>query len=317
MGIKSIEEYIAKHGPEKGPKLHKKMVERERKNALAPYKRLSKDWFIWKYGETEGLERFKSHVSKSLQSLENFVSRYGVEEGTKKYQETISKKNTVKLAKEKYGEDYVEDWYKRAGESNKKSRSNFSSEKKAAIKAKSAETRKRKNPHGKTRRELFNEKYGDDGPRLYGEYLQSLFKGIGISKEATSLIEDLINSNPWLRYHEIYYRTPEGGKEYFLSDKDGISFYDFVVLDAKVILEYDGAKWHPTPEEVELYGDDIMEVTGISYKEAFSRDLAKLERAKKNGFEVFKIRSDFTTEQKRVIISSFIERIQNGKTGNL
>lgn len=42
-----------------------------------------------------------------------------------------------------------------------------------------------------------------------------------------------------------------------------------------------------------------MEVTGMSYKEKFDKDQLKLEMAKRNGFRVFRVRSDFTPEQKK------------------
>ena len=54
-----------------------------------------------------------------------------------------------------------------------------------------------------------------------------------------------------------------------------------------------------------------MVVTGISYKDAFERDLKKMQRAISKGFKVFKIRSDFTDEQKSVIIKQFLDEVRN------
>jgi hypothetical protein len=56
------------------------------------------------------------------------------------------------------------------------------------------------------------------------------------------------------------------------------------------------------------YGDEMMEITNISFKEKFTNDQQKLVRAKNAGFDVFKVRNDFTPEQTQVIIKQFLQR---------
>jgi very-short-patch-repair endonuclease len=118
----------------------------------------------------------------------------------------------------------------------------------------------------------------------------------------------MIEENPWLKGLTCYWRDGCEGSEWFIADRDGVSFYDFTVKESKTILEYDGARWHPTQEQVDAHGDEMMEITNISFKEKFTNDQQKLVRAKNAGFDVFKVRNDFTPEQTQVIIKQFLQR---------
>lgn len=106
----------------------------------------------------------------------------------------------------------------------------------------------------------------------------------------------------------MYYRDPNDSSkvEWFLSNKKGVWFYDFCVREAKSILEYNGSRWHPTSEQVEEFGDELMVIIGKSFKQQFEKDQLKLNVARDRGFKVFVVRSDFTMQQKSVIITEFI-----------
>lgn len=313
MGIKSLDHYIEKHGVEKGTRVFNQLHKREETYKKSPYQRLTREWFIWRYGESEGEKKFDSHVSKSRQTLDNFVKRHGEELGTIKYQETIRKKNTVELTRIQLGEDadsVIKDRYARSIKKRKSTLAQMSDEERTSraqtAKDKANLTKKTK-AAGRTKFQIYCDSY-DDGPERYGIYLQSIFKGIGSSKEASSIFDRILEENDWLACLSVYYRGKYREKEYFLSDSTSIFFYDFVVKESKTILEYDGSRWHPTQKQVEEHGDEIMEVCGISFREKYENDQKKISKAMNRGFDVFVIRSDMTKEEKDFIIKKFLDK---------
>lgn len=314
----SLDDFIKKYGQESGEKryygLQRCLEARERTYSLHPYPRLTKEWFVWRY-PTDGLARFEDHVSKSKQSLENFIDRYGLDEGTRRYNETKSKKNTVAIVKETLGEDAVKKRYEKAIRSRKQYFESMSDDEYQIWKhCKNEKTKKTWSAkyENKSKLEIFIDKYGDLGPEKYAEYLQKIFKSIGASTVAETVIKSIIKNNEWLQKYTLYYRDsacPEK-VEWFISDTSGVCFYDFCVKESKVILEYDGSKWHPTPEQVDNFGDDIMDIVGISYRDKYEKDMAKKEKAERKGFTVFTLRSDFSSEEKNVIILRFLEKVK-------
>ena len=166
---------------------------------------------------------------------------------------------------------------------------------------------------GKTKLEKYIEKYGENGPQLYGEHLQKLFKGIGYSKEAQQLILNIIHQyNHIFKPYSLFYRDHcNNNKEWFLTSNENIFFYDFCVKELKIILEYDGSKWHPTYEQYLQSPGDIIEILGKTIKEKFEYDQKKIAFARERGYDVYIIRSDMTDETKNLIIDQFIEGVKN------
>ncbi len=315
----SLDDFIKKYGEESGTKryygLQKCLASRAATYKKHPFKRLTKDWFIWRY-PVNGLERFEEHARKSAHTLENFIAIYGEEKDPENYKKTVAKKNTVQRIKELHGknaEKIIKEKYLRAAESNKrKLRSMTESEYKQFIQSrtqKSSQTKTEKYG-GRSKLSLYVEKYGNAGPRKYAEFLQSTFKSIGSSREAEKLLLSILEKNSWLQNYTLYYRNANDNskKEWFISDTSGVCFYDFCVKEAKTILEYDGAKWHPTKEQAESLGDKIMEITNLSFREKYLIDENKKQKAQQHGFFVFTVRSDFTEEQKQSIIGAFLEK---------
>jgi hypothetical protein len=88
--------------------------------------------YIKKYGEQEGLDKYKEKCKKSAITLENLTIKYGKEEGEKRYEQW---KKTVAITLEKmismYGEElgrqkYFNWYFSSIGKYNKKSISNIS-----------------------------------------------------------------------------------------------------------------------------------------------------------------------------------------------
>jgi very-short-patch-repair endonuclease len=306
MAIKSLEFYIEKHGVEKGTRVYNTLSKRTETYNNQPHKRGTKEWYIWRYGEKEGIERYNKFATKSAHTLDNFIRLHGEEKGRQMYNATMAKKNTVKLVKDAQGEDAVRDWYKKAVETRRLSPPTAEELK---TRGKKISETKRANHKGRTKLQIYIDRFGyEEGPKKYAEYLAKIFKGIGTSKEASSVFTSMIEENPWLKGLTCYWRDGCEGSEWFIADRDGVSFYDFTVKESKTILEYDGARWHPTQEQVDAHGDEMMEITNISFKEKFTNDQQKLVRAKNAGFDVFKVRNDFTPEQTQVIIKQFLQR---------
>lgn len=314
----SLQDYINKYGEESGTKryngVQKLLISRKKTYDSQPYARFTKDWFVWKYPE-DGIDRFNEHVNKSRQSEENMIKRWGKELGKKKWQETVTKKNTRKIVETRYGADAAADFERKRKEGialywNSLSEVERTKKRKdAAIKA----TATKKERYGdKTKLELYLEKYGDDGHIKYAKYLQTIFKSIGHSKEAESLIKHIITNNDWLLNYTLYYRDSEDKtkREWFLSSKEGVNFYDFCVKEAKAILEYDGSRWHPTKEQAKELKTELMEITGLTYSQKYKKDQTKLRMATDRGFKIFVVRSDFTEQQKLDTINEFINYIK-------
>jgi very-short-patch-repair endonuclease len=240
------------------------------------------------------------------------IKRWGEELGKKKWQETIAKKNTAALLRKTKGEDAVAEMVRKRKEGINNYWSKLSDSERQNIiesRTKKAIATKKERYGDKTKLEIFLEKYGEEGHVKYAEYLQTIFKSIGQSKEAEKLIKTIINENAWLLNYNLYYRDSEDKtkKEWFLSTKEGVNFYDFCVKEAKSILEYDGSRWHPTKEQAKKLKTELMEITGMTYSQKYKKDQAKLKIAVDSGFKIFVVRSDFTDQQKTDIINKFIE----------
>lgn len=317
--VMSLDDFIKKYGPESGSKryhgLQKALATRNEVYKSHPYTRLTQDWFLWRY-PNDGQERWETFVAKSKQSLENFVSRYGLEEGERKYKETVAKKNTVAIKREKDGEQAVKDWYRRSSKTHKTTLRNMPEDQYNEWLSKRVEKSQKtiQAKYGnKSKLQIFIERYGDQGPHKYAEYLQKIFKSIGASQQAENLFKKIINDNSFVQKYNLYYRDSQDPSkaEYFIADKTGVSFYDFCIPECKVILEYDGSRWHPTQEQVDQYGDEIMEITGLSYREKYLNDETKRNKARNKGFSLYIIRSDFTYQQTNTIIEQFINEVKS------
>jgi len=310
----SLQDYIDKYGEESGTKryngVQKLLASRKKTYEAQPYARFTKEWFIWKY-PVDGLDRFNEHVNKSRQSEENMINRWGEELGKKKWQETVAKKDTAALLRSTGRSDAADEMVRKRKEGINNYWSGLSDVERRAEShnraSKSSKTKKER--YGdKTKLELYLEKYGEEGHINYAEYLQTIFKSIGHSKEAETFIKSVIGKNDWLTNYTLYYRDSEDKTkcEWFLSTKEGVNFYDFCVKEAKVILEYDGARWHPTEVQAKELKNELMEITGLTFDQKYKKDQSKLKMATDLGFKVFLVRSDFTEQQKLDTINEFI-----------
>ena len=90
---------------------------------------------------------------------------------------------------------------------------------------------------------------------------------------------------------DIYFGVG-GSKEYFLYDGDlkCLYFYDFVVKSKKIIIEFNGIKFHPKPTDNKYTWNGIYK--GLTYDVVASKDNRKTCLAESNGWKIYSIWSD-------------------------
>lgn len=103
------------------------------------------------------------------------------------------------------------------------------------------------------------------------------------SKECQTFINTLINEVPQLNDYTLYYHN--NPHEYFLVKSDGGKvLYDFFIKELKIIVEYNGVKFHPKSIDDPVFVP-IFKNQGTT-EEIWIRDNNKIELAKNAGYEV-------------------------------
>lgn len=306
----SLNDYINKYGEESGTKRFygmRKLLENRKKTYDAqPYKRLTKEWFVWKYPD-DGLDRFNAHVNKSRQSEENMIARWGDELGRKKWQETVAKKNTVALARERHGDQAVAARYRKQQQTASKQ----SPEQKETIKKKrlaGLEEHLAKHVRGKSRLDFFISRYGEiEGAQRYHATMKKAFRGPNrMSAPAKRIYVQLCSKLPKNLVDELYCDVP-GKQEFWLSHTTGIYGYDFTHRATKTILEFNGGFWHPLAPS-----DTLHPVTKKTLTEMFNSDKKKKELAEEQGFTVFVVTDTMTDAEQDLIVNQFCARLTKG-----
>lgn len=118
-----------------------------------------------------------------------------------------------------------------------------------------------------------------------------------VSKESFKVLRDL---KQLLDDNNITTKIMWNTKEYFLIDKETkkIFFYDFTILDKKIIVEYDGCAWHPDPNMDDISLSSIkLPFTDLTMLDKKIIDEKKTLLAEKNGFKLFRIYSKFSKNE--------------------
>jgi len=102
---------------------------------------------------------------------------------------------------------------------------------------------------------------------------------------------------------KVFFATKN--KEFFISKKNNVFFsYDFVDVDKKRIIEYNGDQFHANPKFFESgdYPHPFYKEEGPTSKEIWERDAEKIKTAEESGFEVLTVwDSDFKKNKKETI----------------
>jgi hypothetical protein len=115
---------------------------------------------------------------------------------------------------------------------------------------------------------------------------------------------------------EVYFATKN--KEYFINTSDSFFSYDFVDINRKKIIEYNGDNYHANPNRFSEndYPHPFNKKLGFSSKEIWNRDNQKKLVAESKGFEILVIwDSEFKKNKSEIIHKCLhfleIETIEN------
>jgi G:T-mismatch repair DNA endonuclease (very short patch repair protein) len=261
MYANTLEKQIKKYGEEEGKRRWIEYCERQAYTNSFEYKSKKLGW---------SEEDFKEYNHSRSQTLENHILRYGEEEGKRRWNEYRSKQAFVGSSEqyfvEKYGE---EDGKRRWKEVNR-------------AKGRSID--------------YYIEKYGEEeGERKYKEIWSKVNFRNG-SKISFELWEKVIAKFPELK---IYCHNT--GKEFGRFNKEAkkYHFYDFVIPDLKLCLEFNGDVYHANPQKFKP--DDTPKFRGHTNKKAieiWEQDNIKNNFLKKEEFDVIIIwESDYRKDK--------------------
>lgn len=156
----------------------------------------------------------------------------------------------------------------------------------------------------------------DDSIELSRKYWENhcYNNGLNISKESIKLFKPIIDELSKIENICIYCGDKENNKnEYFLYDKENKKyyFYDLTILynDTKLIVEYNGVKFHPNKEKLttEEWSNWRCLFTDQTADDKYKTDLNKKELAIQNGFKYLEVWSSDTVEENTNKIISFLE----------
>lgn len=301
----NLQDYIEKYGVESGTKrfegMQKTLEKRELTYNKQPFKRLTREWFIWRYPD-DGEERFAHHQAKSAHTLENFQRLYGQDEGRRRYEQTIAKKNTVQIVRETKGEEAVKAWYAKAANTM----NSRSDDEKNLHKARLEEGRVKyaESIRGKKRIDVLIEKYGvEEGTLRYKSIMERSFPGpCRMSSPARDIFTWLV-SHMGDKIDQILCDVPNS-KEYWIYDKGKFYSYDFTHLQSKTILEFHGSFWHP--RILTMRPHQITQKPLISM---WDYDRVKKAAAVDRGFKYYEIWDYYSNNLKEEILKEFVERV--------
>lgn len=229
---------------------------------------------IIKYGEIEGAKRYEEYrISRSVAqkksvkgltqeernvrfnntSLEKFISLYGEIEGVVKY--NIYKNNCRKTSKRSlvYWSGIYPD------------------EEIAKEKLKEYQSRNMK---------WWQETYLNDWETKRLDWMSKISNnGKSVSKES------ILFKNLFLSEYQLI-------EEFMLYDNYKSYWYDFLLKDYNLIVEYDGVMWHPDPNDSSTWKG----INGHSYEDGIAYDNLKDDIAIRNGYSIIRVRSDAIDE---------------------
>lgn len=315
----TYEDFIEKYGEVDGPKRYEAtqttLRKRSEKYAKQPFKRLTKEWYMWRYGDEEGLARYETFASKTAHTLDNFIRLYGEVDGPIKYKTTISKKNTVAIVRETKGDAAVAEMYSKAVATKAYNES---------LLCPKVLENKRKSAVKKSKRTKI-EKYGSlstiDAMRVNSRteqeieaYKKSLFPTVPgkSSKWALKHVEFILSKLPpsAVETCKLYYGA-HGRKEYrIFHERSYLYDLTFISPKGKIIVEFDGFMWHASETQAKSDPDGILEqhIQKLTHKQSYEVDLRKQRVAESKGFVVMRLRSDDSNTKET--LNQIVERIK-------
>jgi very-short-patch-repair endonuclease len=248
-GNKTIERFVKKYGDADGRKRFRLMREKEKKKHTL-------ESYIQKYGEDEGVILYNEKIMKLHfgSSKEGFIKKYGVIDGPKKMKQAKDHKS-LQSFKRKYGEKEGAEKYE-----------------------KHIELCRFRNT-----KDFYISKYGIElGERKYLHWCTHSAIGVsGFSKISQQLFE-LIDSNTENTYYAIK------NKEFHKQHKKRSFFYDYVNVDRKKVIEFNGDVFHGNPD-IYRNTDKPNPYNDLTCEQIWIEDAEKQAIIKNLGFDVLVI----------------------------
>jgi hypothetical protein len=137
----------------------------------------------------------------------------------------------------------------------------------------------------------YKEKYGDDGERRYNERNQTVSDKCYWKKYNREVNRNNYSKVSQELFWEIYKQIKNRYKNiYFMELNHEYSCsthfnFDFVVVDNKKVIEFNGDKWHANPQIYEE-NDVPLDFIDKTAKELWEHDREKHEKAIQNGYQI-------------------------------
>ncbi len=243
------------------------------KESLMIVQSRGEDFYCIKYGEKIGTEKWENRKSDQSDKISKLMLN---KENRDKH--ILSEKNFIL----KYGEELGKEKWKE----HLNNRKNF-----------------------KTTYDLFIKEHGEEiGNQKWKEYI---YKIININPYVSNISQELFNSiyNNLDIKNDIYFGNLNN--EYFIYDEKNkkINYYDFVINDIKLIIEFNGDFWHANPK---IYSKDfyhpILKKTAI---EIWESQNYKNNVAEEHGYEIVEVWESDYKKDKTNIIDYCLNKIKN------
>lgn len=152
----------------------------------------------------------------------------------------------------------------------------------------------------KKREQTWLDKYGVKNPLL-------LVGDNGVSKLSQEFFWSIYNKLPEYLKSKVYFS--ELNKEFNIKSGEFFYYYDFVMSDVKMAIEFNGDYWHCNPN---VYEDKfIHEHIGKTAKEIWEYDYKKIESLKEMGYDVYVVWESDYLKNKHEVVSRLIKIISN------
>lgn len=238
---RSKENFIKKYGEEEGIKRWETF-----RSKLAFSNTL--EFHTKKYGEEEGIRKYEEYSKLRSSTKENFIRRYGENDGFKKWNSYIKKQSyseSLEYCIEKFGDD---------GYSVYKDRC-----KNKALTL-----------------DRFIKKYGEkDGAIKWHnyrkKYIESFSRRSPYSKKAQSFFDKLKQS---INDLDISYYDSSNKERYFVNESGKFASVDFYIPEIDTVIEYYGDFWHANPK---IYDSEDKIHTTYLAKDIWEKDKIRLK----------------------------------------
>ena len=294
----NYEVWVEKYGKEEADIIHQAFK-------LKMKKTFSKEGYIEKYGEEDGLAKWNDLVEKRKATKENMIRRYGEEIGYKKWDTYIEKQKKVQTKEgmiERYGEEKGLEVFNKRVDAVKESNAgdgNSMSLKSIAKRHGVSEEEARELTPCFGRKDEKHPMYGkhqtDEARRKISEGVCESKPWAQVCKKEQSKCHDLIKEN----YPNLIW-------EYVVKLGDSYISADMYIPEHNLIVEYYGDYWHMNPK---IFKEDfIHDRLKCTSKERWEKDEIRENKLLSAGYNLMIIwASDFAKKEYREKINENIE----------